>query len=135
MIGSVVENQSVYLSINWNKVEKESKGVITIKSGSNIIKINVEAKVVDLTEVESKTYLMTYGYATIDVAKYSKLVDGKGVNLEGKEVDNKFFISPDNGKYKSALRTTSSIIIYESVEDLKNAPYAEYKVCSRRWKI
>ena len=89
MIGSVVENQSVYLSINWNKVEKESKGVITIKSGSNIIKINVEAKVVDLTEVESKTYLMTYGYATIDVAKYSKLVDGKGVNLEGKEVDNK----------------------------------------------
>ena len=26
------------------------------------------------------------------------------------------------------MRTTSSTIIYESVDDLKNAPYAEYKV-------
>ena len=71
---------------------------------------------------------MTHDYATIDVSKYDKLVDGKGTNIHGKEVDNKFFIIPDNGKYRTALRTTSSTITYEDVEDLENAPYAEYKV-------
>ena len=128
MIGSVFEKQSIYVSINWNKVEKESKGVITIKSASYSIKINVEAKKIPITELESRTYVMTNGYATIDVSKYSNLVSGKGVNSEGKEVGNGFFIVPDNGKYKSALRTNSSTTIYEDVKDLKNAPYAEYKV-------
>ena len=71
---------------------------------------------------------MTHNYVTLDVAKYSKLVDGKGVDNKGEEVENKFFVIPDNGKYLSALRTTSSTITYENVEDLENAPYAEYKV-------
>ena len=126
--GTVSEIQSVYVSINWDKLEQNSKGTITIKSGSNTIKVNVEANVVDLTGIESKTYVMTYGYATIDVAKYNNLVEGKGVNNEGKEVDNKFLVIPDNGKYRSALRTISSTITYENANDLKNAPYAEYKV-------
>ena len=128
MIGSVFEKQSVYVSINWNKVVKESKGVITIKSSSYSIKVNVEAKKIPITELESRTYVLTHGYATIDVFNYSNLVSGKGVNSEGKEVGNGFIIIPDNGKYKSALRTNSSTTIYEDVKDLKNAPYAEYKV-------
>ena len=126
--GTVSEIQSVYVSINWDKLKQNSKGAITIKSGSNTIKVNVEANVVDLTGIESKTYVMTYGYATIDVAKYNNLVEGKGVNNEGKEVDNKFLVIPDNGKYRTALRTISSTITYENANDLKNAPYAEYKV-------
>ena len=126
--GLVNEEQSVFVRLNWDLIKNDSKGVITIKSGNNLIKINIEAKMNDLTEIESKTYLMTHDYATIDVCNYDKLVDGKGVNNEGVEVENKFFVLPDNGKYKSALRTTSSTITYEKVEDLKNAPYAEYKV-------
>ena len=126
--GLVKEEQSVFVRLNWDLIKNDSKGVITIKSGNNLIKINIEAKMNDLTEIESKTYIMTHDYATIDVCNYDKLVDGKGVNNEGVEVENKFFVLPDNGKYKSALRTTSSTITYEKVEDLKNAPYAEYKV-------
>ena len=126
--GLVNEEQSVFVRLNWDLIKNDSKGVITIKSGNNLIKINIEAKMNDLTEIESKTYIMTHDYATIDVCNYDKLVDGKGVNNEGVEVENKFFVLPDNGKYKSALRTTSSTITYEKVEDLKNAPYAEYKV-------
>ena len=126
--GLVKEEQSVFVRLNWDLIKNDSKGVITIKSGNNLIKINIEAKMNDLTEIESKTYIMTHDYATIDVCNYDKLVDGKGVNNEGVEVENKFFVLPDNGKYQSALRTTSSTITYEKVEDLKNAPYAEYKV-------
>ena len=128
MSGSVTEKQSVFISINWDKIKEDSKGVITIKSGDNLIKINVEAKLVDLSEIESKTYIMTHDYATIDVSKYNNIVDGKGVNIEGKEVDNKFFIVPDNGKYRTTLRTTRSTITYETADDLKTAPYVEYKV-------
>ena len=126
--GSVIENPSVFISINWEEVKENSKGIITIKSGGNTIKINVEAQIIDLTGIESRTYIMTYDYASIDVSKYNNLVEGKGINNEGKEVDNKFIIIPDNGKYTSALRTNSSTITYENVDDLKNAPYAEYKV-------
>ncbi len=128
MSGSVTEKQSVFISINWDKIKEDSKGVITIKSGDNLIKINVEAKLVDLSEIESKTYIMTHDYATIDVSKYNNIVEGKGVNIEGKEVDNKFFIVPDNGKYRTTLRTTRSTITYETADDLKTAPYVEYKV-------
>jgi len=128
MSGSVTEKQSVFISINWDKIKEDSKGVITIKSGDNLIKINVKAKLVDLSEIESKTYIMTHDYATIDVSKYNNIVEGKGVNIEGKEVDNKFFIVPDNGKYRTTLRTTRSTITYETADDLKTAPYVEYKV-------
>ena len=128
MSGSVTEKQSVFISINWDIIKEDSKGVITIKSGDNLIKINVEAKLVDLSEIESKTYIMTHDYATIDVSKYNNIVEGKGVNIEGKEVDNKFFIVPDNGKYRTTLRTTRSTITYETADDLKTAPYVEYKV-------
>ena len=126
--GTVYENQSVFIKLNWDIIKEDKKGVITIKSGQNIIKINVEAKIKDLPEIESKTYIMTHDYATIDVSRYNTLVEGKGIDNQGNEVDNKFFIVPDNGKYRTALRTTSSTITYESVDDLKNAPYAEYKV-------
>ena len=126
--GTVIETQSIFIKLNWDKIKENKKGVITIKSGENTIKINVEANIKDLSEVESKTYIMTHDYATIDVSRYNKLVDGKGIDNKGNEVDNKFFIVPDNGKYKTTLRTTSSTITYETVDDLKNAPYAEYKI-------
>ena len=126
--GLVYEKQSVFIRINWNKIKEDSNGVITIKSGESKITINLEVKKNDLPEIESKTYIMTHNYATIDVSNYNKLVEGKGKNNEGDEVGNKFIIIPDNGKYLSALRTNSSTITYEKVNDLKNAPYAEYKV-------
>ena len=126
--GLVYEKQSVFIRINWNKIKEDSNGVITIKSGENKVTINVEVKKNDLPELESKTYIMTHNYAAIDVSRYNKLVEGKGKNNEGDEVGNKFIIIPDNGKYLTALRTNSSTITYEKASDLKNAPYAEYKV-------
>jgi translation elongation factor P/translation initiation factor 5A len=126
--GIVVEKQSVFVRINWKKIKNDSIGTLYITSGEQVIKVIVEAKMTNLSGIESKTYIMVNDYATIDVSNYNLLVDGKGINNQGNEVENKLFIIPDNGKYRSALRTTSSTITYENVEDLKNAPYAEYKV-------
>ena len=126
--GSVSNNKSIYIKLDWSKITSDINGSISIKSGSNTVKINIQAKKNDLTGIESRTYIMTKDYATIDVSKYNNLVEGKGINNQGNEVENKFIIIPDNGKYRSALRTISSVITYENVEDLKVAPYAEYKI-------
>ena len=126
--GLVVEKQSVFVRINWKKIKNDSIGTLYITSGEQVVKVIVEAKMTNLSGIESKTYIMVNDYATIDVSNYNLLVNGKGINNQGNEVENKLFIIPDNGKYRSALRTTSSTITYENVEDLKNAPYAEYKV-------
>ena len=126
--GIVVEKQSVFVSINWKKIKNDSFGTLYITSGEQVVKVTVEVKMTNLSGIESKTYIMINNYATIDVSNYNLLVDGKGINNQGNEVENKLFIIPDNGKYRSALRSTSSTITYENIEDLKNAPYAEYKV-------
>ena len=126
--GLVVEKQSVFVRINWKKIKNDSLGTLYIISGEQVVKVIVEAKMTNLNGIESKTYIMVNDYATIDVSNYNLLVDGKGINNQGNEVENKLFIIPDNGKYRSALRTISSTITYENVEDLKNAPFAEYKV-------
>jgi translation elongation factor P/translation initiation factor 5A len=126
--GLVVEKQSVFVRINWKKIKNDSLGTLYITSGEQVVKVIVEAKMTNLSGIESKTYIMVNDYATIDVSNYNLLVDGKGINNQGNEVENKLFIIPDNGKYRSALRTTSSTITYENVEDLKNAPFVEYKV-------
>jgi hypothetical protein len=110
-------------------LEKRSNtnGAIVIKSGDNEVVVKVEINPYDFT-LETKTYVMTHGYATIDVANYSEIVDGKGTDHYGNETENKFFIVHDNGKYLTTLRTTSTTTTYKTAEDLENAPYVEYKV-------
>jgi len=110
-------------------LEKRSNtnGAIVIKSGDNEVVVKVEVNPYDVT-LETRTYVMTHGYATIDVANYSEIVDGKGTDHYGNEIENKMFIVPDNGKYLTTLRTTSTTTTYNSAEELANAPYVEYKV-------
>jgi hypothetical protein len=112
---------------NYNVSPTTVNGKIQITSGNTTIRVAVQAVVESHGDL-SRTYVMHNGYATIDVANYHKLVDGKGKTNAGNVVDNKMIIIPDNGKYGTALRTSSSTITYEKESDLANAPYAEYKV-------
>ena len=125
---TVNQEKALFITIDWDKVKETSKGSFTVTSGQNKVQINIQANVNDLTDIEPRTYVMTQDFITMDVAHYFKLEEGKGVNNKGEEVGNKMIIIPDNGKFLTALRTNSSVITYEKAEDLKNAPYAEYKV-------
>ncbi|OUM68934.1 glycoside hydrolase family 115 protein [Piromyces sp. E2] len=122
--GSVNPDQSIF---NYNVSPTTVNGTVKITSGNTTIRVSVQAKVDNFGDL-SRTYIMNNGYATIDVANYSKLVEGKGKTNAGNVVTNKMIIIPDNGKYRTALRTSSSTITYESASDLANAPYAEYKI-------
>ena len=125
---TVNQEKALFITIDWDKVKETSKGSFTVTSGQNKVQINIQANVNDLTDIEPRTYVMTQDFITMDVAHYFKLEEGKGVDHKGEEVGNKMIIIPDNGKFLTALRTNSSVITYEKAEDLKNAPYAEYKV-------
>jgi len=128
--GKVIENEEQVLkvSVDWAKVKEDKEGAVVLTSGEQEVKVKVVAKVMDASKLESNTYVMTHDYATIDVANFSKKVDGKGKDNQGKVIDNKMIVIPDNGKYLSTLRSNTSTITYETVEDLKDAPYVEYKV-------
>lgn len=76
--------------MGFNK-RKNSKDIITIKSGNNIIKINIKDKLNKFNWYRIKNNnKMIHDYATIDVSKYNKFVDRNGINNEGNEVENKF---------------------------------------------
>jgi len=122
------EEQVLQVSVDWSKVTEDGEGTITLTSGEQVVYVAVEAKVFDISKLEPMTYVMTHDYATMDVAKFSNKVDGKGKDARGNIVENKMIVVPDNGKYLSTVRTSSSTITYDTVEDLVDAPYVEYKV-------
>jgi len=128
--GKVSENeeQVIEVSVDWEKVEAVVEGAVVITSGEQQVKVNVLADIIDTTKLGSNTYVLTHNYATFDVANFSKKVDGKGIDNQGNVVENKMIVLPDNGKYLTGLRTNKSTVTYETVEDLKDAPYVEYKV-------
>jgi len=112
---------------NFNVSPTTVNGKVEITSGNTTIRVAVQAVVENFGDL-TRTYVMNNGYATIDVANYHKLVDGKGKNNAGEVVENKMIVIPDNGKYRTAIRTSSSTITYEKDTDLADAPYAEYHV-------
>jgi len=121
------EEQVIEVTVDWSKVTEDVEGHITLTSGEQVVVVNVEAKVLT-AKLDAMTYVMTHDYATLDVANFSKKVDGKGKDARGDIVENKMIVVPDNGKYLTTLRTSSSTITYETAEDLVDAPYVEYKV-------
>lgn len=71
---------------------------------------------------------MANGYATIDVSNYSAIKNGSGFNNRNEFVSNNMVVVPDNGKYMSSVRTSSSTVTYMDESELAEAPYVEYKV-------
>jgi len=73
---------------------------------------------------------MANGYATIDVSNYSAIKNGSGFNNRNEFVSNNMVVVPDNGKYMSSVRTSSSTVTYMDESELAEAPYVEYKICA-----
>ena len=59
---------------------------------------------------------MTLDFISLDISRYFKLEESKGVNNKGEEMRNKKKIIPDNGKFLAALRAISSVFHYEKAE-------------------
>lgn len=126
--GSVNTIANIEVSVDWSKVTGNVSGTVTISDGSNSVDVNVSAEVIDTTGLSDKTYVMANGYATIDVSNYSAIKNGSGFNNRNEFVSNNMVVVPDNGKYMSSVRTSSSTVTYMDESELAEAPYVEYKV-------
>ena len=126
--GSVNTIANIEVSVDWSKVTGNVSGTVTVSDGSNSVDVNVSAEVIDTTGLSDKTYVMANGYATIDVSNYSAIKNGSGFNNRNEFVSNNMVVVPDNGKYMSSVRTSSSTVTYMDESELAEAPYVEYKV-------
>lgn len=126
--GTVNTIDNIEVSVDWSKVTGNVSGTVTVSDGANSVDINVSAEVIDTTGLSDKTYVMANGYAAIDVSNYSAIQNGSGFNNRNEFVSNNMVVVPDNGKYMSSVRTSSSTITYMDASELETAPYVEYKV-------
>jgi hypothetical protein len=126
--GSVNDLDAIQVSIDWSKVTADSDGTVTVSDGTNTVTVKVSAEMIKTDGLADKTYVVANDYAVIDVANYTNAVAGTGVTNAGKQSDNKMIVVPDNGKYLTSLRTSSSTITYNDAKELAKAPYAEYTV-------
>ncbi|MCI8308030.1 MAG: hypothetical protein HFH14_08295, partial [Lachnospiraceae bacterium] len=126
--GTVSSMDAIQVSIDWSKVTASASGNIKISDGTNTVTVAVYADVVDVTGLGANTYVMANNYATIDVSRYTAISNGAGFANNGEHISNKMLVVPDNGKYLTSVRTSSSTIKYETGIDLEEAPYIEYKV-------
>lgn len=126
--GSVTSMDSIEVSVDWSKVTANMAGTVEISDGSNTVTVNVSANVISTDGFTANTYVMANGYASIDVANYSAKADGTGTTNAGTTSANSMIVVPDNGKYLTSVRTSSSTITYDNAAELASAPYVEYKV-------
>ena len=126
--GTVNTLDSIQVSIDWSKVTSGVSGNVRIASGNSSVTVNVSAKVTNLSGLTEKTYVMENNYVSIDVANYSAKGDGVGSTFDGSAMNNNMIVIPDNGKYLTSVRTSSSTTTYTNTSDLAGAPYVEYKV-------
>lgn len=126
--GTVGSLDTIQVSVDWSKVSADASGSITISDGANTVKVAVNAQVISLAGLDANTYVMANDYATIDVSRYTAISNGTGNTSKGTNVENKMYVVPDNGKYMSSVRTSSSITTYDDTAALSTAPYIEYKV-------
>ena len=126
--GTVTSMDAIQVSIDWSKVTANASGNVTVSDGTNTVTVAVNADVVNVTGFDANTYVMANDYATIDVSRYTAIANGSGFANDGSHISNKMLVVPDNGKYLTSVRTSSSTITYGSEADLAEAPYIEYKV-------
>lgn len=127
--GTVAAMDTIEVSIDWSKVTANVAGTVTISDGTSNVIVNVSANVISTEGLAANTYVMANDYAAINVANYSAIkTDGSGTTNAGKKSNNAMIVVPDNGKYLTSIRTSSSTITYNNASDLSTAPYVEYKV-------
>lgn len=127
--GKVSTFDSINVSIDWSKVTADASGSVAVSDGTNTVTIAVSAQVISVEGLAPNTYVVANDYATIDVSRYTAINNGTGKRYDGTVINNNMVVVPDNGKYMSSVRTSSSAITYDTTAaGLATAPYVEYKV-------
>lgn len=116
--GTVNEQDTIGISVDFDKISSDSTGTVTIKGNSQTVTLSVSADTVDVSGIEKMTYVEAHDYISIEAAHYSDAVSGEN-GAEWKEIK-------DYGRTLSAMKVFPTT---QTFNDVYNAPYLEYKVC------
>ena len=112
--GKIKYGEKIKVSIEWSKIEKNESGYIKILGAGKEVLINISAKKIDISKLDSMTFVENNSIVAIEAEHYSKAVNK----------DNDKWINIDNyGKYLSAMKIDKSKL---NIEKLEDAPYLEY---------
>lgn len=120
--GKVAAGDTFEVSVDWDKVKSDASGTVTVKgavsSGSAEVKIQVSAKVYDVSSLEDHTYVYANGYASMLAGGYVNSGDGAGGISCG--------VIHNYGKMGQSAKAFPSNFCF--ADDVESAPYMEYKV-------
>ena len=114
--GCVTEGMSIHVSLDWDKIEKDTLGSLTITGANQVVTIKVEAKVFDVSHLPKMTFVSTENVVSIEAEHTSCLVSNSKASW---------------AVIKNYGRTLSSMKLYpttNSFVSIDEAPYLEYTI-------
>lgn len=114
MQGSISIGKTIIVSIDWSMVSKASSGFITVSGAGEIVRINVDAEVIDISDLPNMTFVETHDVVSIEAEHAANNVAKS--NVEWKVLEN-------YGRTLSSVKMFPTTVSLKKTED---APYLEY---------
>ncbi len=115
--GTVKEQDTIEISVDFSKLSADSTGTVTITGNEQTVKINVSASVISTEGLSEKTFIEAHNYISIEAGNYTDS-NAAADGAAWKEIKN-------YGRGRSSLKVFPCTGRFTDVED---APYVEYTV-------
>jgi hypothetical protein len=113
--GNIVYGDDIIVSVDWDQVHNDVTGEIIISSGSDSMKVMIQAQVIQVDELPSMTFVGSNGVIVIEAEHTCDRQAGEKAHFE---VIEKY------GRSLSSIKLFPTTAQYESSEA---APYLEYR--------
>lgn len=116
--GNVKRQDTFEISVDWEKVQANTSGTVTVTGAGSTVTIQVNAEVYDVSNLESHTYVYANGYASMLAGGYVN--SGEGANGTYCGTIDAY------GKMGQSVKAFPSNFCF--ADQVTSAPYVEYKV-------
>lgn len=114
--GCIKDGKSVKVSVDWSKVNKSLHGMITICGADKVVKVDVNAVIINTDDLESMTFVESNNVISIEAEHMSNSVAKSG---------NEWTVLKNYGRTLSSVKILPVGVSFEKAED---APYIEYSL-------
>lgn len=114
--GTVKEGKRVEVSIDWSKISKSLHGVIYISGAGRVVKVDVNAEIVNTQNLSPMTFVEAHNVVSIEAEHMVKSIAKGG---------NKWTVLKDYGRTLSSVKVLPVGVSFEKTED---APYVKYSL-------
>ena len=112
--GIVRDGNRIRVSIDWDKVSKSLHGMITITGADKVVKVEVNAKIVNTNNLSPMTFVEAHNVVSIEAEHMSKSIAKNG---------NEWTVLKNYGRTLSSVKVLPVGVSFEKIEE---SPYLEY---------